>query len=495
MGSKLQKINVYQSEVEAGLSDIIQKSCARLSAPVSIRSTEGSDQTDLVNKIIDFIRNGKDQASIKNLEDLIGHDQPDLALVVSILVSAGWNLNDDIFMPSELWAARNTPIHKPINDNHDEEVILGHIITSRAINKNGDSIVEVSENNLPSDFDLEVAGVLYKALPKLQDRISEIIEKANSGEMFVSMEAWFPDFAFGILDEDTGVTKVVARTEKTAFLTKHLRAFRGTGEFNGKRVGRVLLDITFGGQGFVETPANPDSVIKVAASQEFISASLEDVMEGGVQDVDLETLKKELKDAQDKLQEKDAALADLRKEIESIKSENSKAEIDELSQRVEELTNQTNEMKTKLEESEKEKAELSKNLEKAEENVAEANEKLLKIEKDAKAKERLTKLKEVSDVENEEEALADIMNLDDATFDAMLKYAGKKAAANNDDNTNVDNNNDQNDKDVDKVLDTASAEVNDPDFNANQDNVEESEQETARALAYALCGQNPSEKD
>ena len=67
-------------------------------------------------------------------------------------------------------------------------------MTYRALDKTGNEI-ELSENEAPpAEFDLEVAGVLYRAFPELVERIDEIITKEKTGEMFVSMEAWFPDF-------------------------------------------------------------------------------------------------------------------------------------------------------------------------------------------------------------------------------------------------------------------------------------------------------------
>jgi hypothetical protein len=55
--------------------------------------------------------------------------------------------------------------------------------------------------------------------------------------------------------------RIIERNEKTAFLTKHLRAYGGKGEFEGSKLGRVLRRIVFSGKGLVSKPANPESVI------------------------------------------------------------------------------------------------------------------------------------------------------------------------------------------------------------------------------------------
>ena len=78
--------------------------------------------------------------------------------------------------------------------------------------------------------------------------------------MFVSMECVFSGFAYAVVAPNDD-NHIVARTNDTAFLSRHLRAYGGTGEFQGHKVGRLLKNITFSGKGFVEKPANPDSII------------------------------------------------------------------------------------------------------------------------------------------------------------------------------------------------------------------------------------------
>ena len=47
------------------------------------------------------------------------------------------------------------------------------------------------------------------------------------------------------------LTRIVARNDESAFLTKHLRAYGGTGEYEGYKIGRSLRDISFSGKGLV----------------------------------------------------------------------------------------------------------------------------------------------------------------------------------------------------------------------------------------------------
>ena len=75
------------------------------------------------------------------------------------------------------------------------------------------------------------------------------------------MECYFKGFDYGLTDKVTGDYKVLARNDSTAYLTKYLKAYGGQGEHDNYKIGRVLRNITFSGKGFVNKPANPDSII------------------------------------------------------------------------------------------------------------------------------------------------------------------------------------------------------------------------------------------
>lgn len=505
----MRKIEVYQAEKDAGLTEKILAAKATLTvqAKATDKHVSSADQAALVNRILQYL-NKSQKEEIESVEDLIGNDQPDLALIVSILVSTGWNGNDDIFTPAELWKARSTAQHKPMNDGHDETSILGHIIQSRAVDKVGEEIILAENETPPNEFDIEVAGVLYKILPSLEARVEEIIEKANAGEMFVSMETWFPDFGYGIFDEATGTTKLISRTNETAFLTKHLRSFGGNGEFKGQKLGRVLLNMVFAGQGFVETPANPESIIKVAAravaSDSFVSANMNDILEGGVKDMENAELQKALKEAA-------AKITQLTDEIEVLKTKGSDEKITELSSQVEAFEAEKAELQ-------KQNVELTADLEKANQTVdeitkksAEAEKRLVEIEKDSKAVLRLAKLKELGQVEDDETTLAEIRDWSEETFASVLKYAATKAEDTEDgkEDATEDTKEDTKDKsdtdeksDEDKAAEAAKAALenaeentDDPDFQTDAEGKEESEMVLAVATANCLFKHSPNEDE
>ena len=120
----------------------------------------------------------------------------------------------------------------------------------------------MAAEDLPEKFHIITGSVIYKAYtdPELKMRSQSLINDIESGQKYVSMECYFKGFDYGLLDTQ-GKLKVVARNADTAFLTRHLRAYGGTGTHENYQIGRVLRDITFSGKGFVDKPANPESII------------------------------------------------------------------------------------------------------------------------------------------------------------------------------------------------------------------------------------------
>ena len=197
--------------------------------------------------------------------------QMDLLYVRSCLVSAGSSVgvndNDDIFTREEVWAARHTPVLKPFNWQHEDKDIVGVMYTVQARDLNGE-VLDINDETVPDcDFDLYVEAAIFRLIH--EDRAAEIEARSRANNLFVSMEAWFDDYSYGLFNaEDQSLARTVARNEKTSFLDKCLRANSGAGVYRDPennqdmRIGRVLRSITFGGCGFVDRPANKRSVIE-----------------------------------------------------------------------------------------------------------------------------------------------------------------------------------------------------------------------------------------
>ncbi len=204
------------------------------------------------------------------------HDR-DLYYTRSVLVTTSWNKNDDVFDSREVWAARKTPTHKPTNIEHDEKQLVGHITENWAIDIDGNLIDEESNvDSLPGTFHVVNGAVIYTSWEdgELEGRAKRLIEEIEAGTKFVSMECLFTNFDYAI-NPSEGSQHIVARNEETAWMTKHLKSYGGAGEYEGNRIGRLLRNITFCGKGYVDMPANPDSIIFNKDMLKFKSTSTE----------------------------------------------------------------------------------------------------------------------------------------------------------------------------------------------------------------------------
>lgn len=240
-------IIVYKSEIEAGLAKAIQScnsiaydSLAKTALPRKIEKTNFS-----------FANNGV------NLQD------EDLFFLDAILASVGLNANDDYFLQEETWVARNSSVHKQFNFMHNQTDIIGHIFASNVFDIDSKLIPDdTAFEDVPDFFDIVTSSVLYRAWPQdeLQQRMDKICEEIPQGKWFVSMECLFRNFDYALAMDD-GAINIIQRKKETSFLTKHLRAFGGSGTYNGQKLSRVLRRYSFNGKGLVDNPANKRSII------------------------------------------------------------------------------------------------------------------------------------------------------------------------------------------------------------------------------------------
>lgn len=349
--------------------------------------------------------------------------QIDLYYIKSILVSTGWNKNDDVFAPEQTWAARTTPEDKQFNFMHNENDIIGHITGSYVVDRSGNTIASDLET-APAEFDIITEAVLYNSWtnPDNRERMQKIIDEIEQGKWFVSMECLFAGFDYALIDQQ-GNPKVIARNEQSSFLTKHLRAYGGTGEYEGYKVGRSLRDISFSGKGLVSRPANPRSII-LDSSRAFLVNKQDDVI---------------LNVPKGEIQMSDTNLEQIVNEAPSeLAAANETNEV--ISTTVEEVTPNYAETISALEASLTEKTEAFKALE----ETLKANEAAIKELQDAlaakdaemmdmKKKEKNRSRKDKLMASGFEEAEADeslslYENLDDNAFEAIVAMYKKKMA-------------------------------------------------------------------
>lgn len=247
-------LRIFSAEAEAGLDSLILQDTS-LKATASIRKTEKISHDDL--------RFNKLSKSLANANP----DQIDLYYLEAVLVSTVWNKNDDVFLPEPTWAARHTPVDKQFNFMHDDDDIIGHITASYVEDFNGNVIPDdTPEDQIPSEFNIVTQAVIYtsRSNPEKQEQIQSIIASIEGGEnkWKVSMECLFPHFDYAVLNKGSAEFKVIPRNEASASLSKHLRVYGGTGEYNNWKIGRALRGLTFSGKGLVDQPANERSEIR-----------------------------------------------------------------------------------------------------------------------------------------------------------------------------------------------------------------------------------------
>ena len=188
-------MKIYKNEIKDGVADLVQANASiAYCSQALLCPDESIDDSDFIAKL--------------KAESANPH-QIDLYYIKSILVSTGWNKNDDVFDNQSTWAARNTPEDKQFNFMHNENDIIGHITGSYVVDKEGNKI-EAEE--APQEFDIVTEAVLYNSWtdPENRERMQQIIAEMEEGKWFVSMECLFAGFDYALLDEG-GNGKVLAR--------------------------------------------------------------------------------------------------------------------------------------------------------------------------------------------------------------------------------------------------------------------------------------------
>lgn len=470
-------------EEEKSLETIIlasDKSVASLVLP--IRVTENKDELliESLNKA-----NWRSVAMAKSLAKIAEYPHPDLLYGSAILASTVINKNDDVFLPEEMWVARNTAINIPYNDQHMEREIIGHTIGSRPLTSEGKLI---EQEDAPDYFDLEVDFVMYQSIfPSLAQ---EILTDAPQGKKFVSMECKFPEFDYALQDS-YGNVKIVKRTKSTAFLTKHLRILGGDGDYQGNRVYRVLRDLRFSGMGNVDMPANPKSEYTKFDTFEDIQTISEVVTQktkvffytkGNIMEIETVEQAKELLTAANT---KIGQLEEKLKEFEGQEVQKLKETIATLTSEKDNLvavaTEKERIAKEQLEALQAEKSTLATELETVKASLKEKADALDKINLDAKANERVSALKEAGI----ERKVEDVKAWSDETFATLLEFAKANTS------TTVDKANDAEAK-AKKELEEAKAKESTDVTNTSGD--EQTTEESVKK-AVAKLVQNVSRKN
>lgn len=495
-------IRVYQTEATDGLANQLQNNSSVALAKILPRL-----RVEMHGVVHDSSVIVEHDTAMAEKALGLSKENFDLFPIHTILVSTGWNKNDDVFLRQETWAARNTPEDKPFNLGHDPSKIIGHITGSVGVDENYQVLAD-DLTELPDHFHILTRSVIYKHIGKrnedLQAEVDELISGIGRNEWFVSMEALFTGFDYGFIDSN-GHHEVIARQESTAFLTKHLRMYGGTGEYGGRQVGRVLRDITFSGKALVENPANPESIIfndttrfqgvlandtqtKVFISEAFTmsdeilrdlkdqNASLEQKLAAAMKKLE------EMGEAavQAKLDARDRTIVEFKDEVEACKSK-----ISELQASVEEITKSRDEaVAAKIE---------------AEENLSKAEEKIKTSEAETLKTSRISVLVDKGvDKAEAEKLVATFDGLEDDKFESLVAMQAELVVAKSADtkpgeeegdedsseaegSEDGDEDADKTDAETDKALNDADADTEEDPAMASEDNQETDELQQAVA--------------
>lgn len=402
-------MKIYQSEIESGLSDLIQNNTVAYCAQANLH--KGSIEAAKV------VINDADV-----LEKIVAQnkDQVDLYYLESVLVSTGWNKNDDVFSAQETWAARNTPEDKQFNFMHNEDDIIGHITGSYVVDRDGSRLN--SESTAPDQFDIVTQAVLYTSWSgeEKRERMKKIIAEIEEGQWFVSMECLFPAFDYALQTAE-GETKIIERNEASAFLTKHLRAYGGEGIYENYRIGRLLRNLAFSGKGLVSKPANPRSII-LDKNDLFDESKSQILTISSVKESNMSDLDKQIEDLRTELAEAKAANEALKDKVVAEQQAEFESKIQELEATIAEQA----EALTAKDATINEQAEAIKHGEK---DMKEKMEELREMKKKEGMMKRKAQLEEAGlDAEEASATVESFDGVNDEAFEAVVAVMKKKYA-------------------------------------------------------------------
>ena len=412
-------MKIYESEIKDGLGDLLSEKNSI--ACCAVAETYKPEEVGKLKKLL------ADESAVAQNEDQI-----DLYYLKSILVSTGWNKNDDVFDSKELWLAKDTPEDKPFNFMHDEKDIIGHITGNTVVDFEGEEI-EANVVEVPNTFNILTTSVIYTEWSDedQRSRMQKIVSEIEDGKWFVSMECLFPDFDYA-LTSSNGSTKVLPRNEASAFLTKHLRSYGGSGEYEDYRVGRLLRNLSFSGKGLVSRPANPRSVI-LEGNELFDESKAEILTISSIKESMMsDNHEKQISDLQKELAEAKTENEVLRDKVTAEKQTEFQSKIDSLEETLAEQAAQIADKDEEIKTLAKSVKEQEETLAARDEDIKSRDEELAVMKKEEALMKRKAKLEDLGlDTEEAIATVEEFQSVDEETFDKIVAVMKKRAQKEN----------------------------------------------------------------
>lgn len=343
--------------------------------------------------------------------------------IYGVIASSNWNLNDDIILPIELFRAKKSVRGGMITFAHRETDIIGSLEAAVCVNEKFEVLAEdIDEGELPELFHLVSKGFIYRYWRDAanKQRIEDIIAEIEDNKQFLSFEGVISGFDYGVMLKD-GTQHVIARNEDSAFLSKHLRVYGGTGKYEDAKLGRVLRGLTFIGQGVVSKPANiHGSIFNDISKFQGVFSSI------SVLDNKKEEVIVMAGEADKNLEKVEAELASVKEDLTKVNVELTKvsAEKDALVKSKETLEGTVASLTEELNKTKDTVKELTVKASKAEEDVKAAQAELSKVKAEAVKVERVGKLVEAGKSKEDADVLAvKFSNLNDEQFSEIVALA------------------------------------------------------------------------
>jgi hypothetical protein len=462
----------YSKEIRDGLQEILSETGAMTYASVAYSCAPSEEQIEKA-ELLTAKSQGKSNLS-----------QIDLYYLNSILVSTGWNKNDDVFNVEETWSARKTPEDKQFNFMHDETDIIGHI-TANVVTDFDGNIISDKQEDIPESFNIVTSAVLYNSWsdPELKDRMERLIAEIEDGKWFVSMECLFNNFDYAVVSPD-GKNQIVQRDEASAFLTKHLRIYGGTGEYEGYKLGRVLRNISFSGKGLVNNPANPRSVILPNTTDPFQNSKATLISETNIKEINMsdDNLRTQVDELKAELAAAREAAESAKQEILAKQKEEVKAQVEAFEATISEKDQVVSAVELQLTEATEKNTALKADLTQKQEELTESLAKIEAHEAEIKLATRRAVLVEAG-VENADEIIEKFASADDEMFNEIVSLAFKNGKKKKED--------EEDEEKEDASIDETVSEEETDDAEATADSLEEVE-DNSEDIALADTAEDES---